>query len=140
MELPRVGAGSFVEFVAVDRPFSAWIYVLTTPIFGENAWPYHLLLLGLRWMSAFLLWKILRIIWPQNGRQTGWVALLFAIYPGFQQQPIAVQFILHFATLDLTLFSIWQCCVLCRSQEKTGFNRSWPGCITEHFGIEYFMA
>jgi hypothetical protein len=135
------GAGSFVEFVAVDRPFSAWIYVLTTPIFGENAWPYHLLLLGLRWMSAFLLWKILRIIWPQNGRQTGWVALLFAIYPGFQQQPIAVQFILHFATLDLTLFSIW---AMLRSVQEPGKRRVLTVLVLAAslsiFGIEYFMG
>ena len=135
------GAGSFVDFVAVDRPFSAWIYILTTPIFGENVWPYHLLLLGLRWLSAFLLWKILRIIWPQNRRQTGWVALLFAIYPGFQQQPIAVQFILHFATLDLTLFSIW---AMLRSVQQPGKKRVLTvlglAASLSIFGIEYFAG
>ncbi len=135
------GAGSFVEFVAVDRPFSAWIYVLTTPIFGEASWPYHLLLLGLRWLSAILLWRILRLVWPQNGRQTGWVALLFAIYPGFQQQPIAVQFILHFATLDLTLFSIW---AMLRSVQEPGKKRVLTvlglAASLSMFGIEYFAG
>ena len=135
------GAGSFVDFVAVDRPFSAWIYVLTTPIFGEASWPYHLLLLGLRWLSAILLWKILCLIWPQNGRQTGWVALLFAIYPGFQQQPIAVQFILHFATLDLSLFSIW---AMLRSVQQPGKKRVLTvlglAASLSMFGIEYFVG
>jgi len=135
------GAGSFVDFVAVDRPFSAWIYILTTPVFGESAWPYHLLLLGLRWLSAFLLWKIMRIIWPQKAIQTGWVALLFAIYPGFQQQPIAVQFILHFATLDLTLFSIW---AMLRSVQEPGGKRVLSvlglAASLSVFGIEYFMG
>ncbi len=135
------GAAGFVDFVAVDRPFSAWIYILTTPLFGENAWPYHLFMLGLRWLSVFLLWQILRIIWPQNGRQTGWAALLFAVYPGFQQQPIAVQFILHFATLDLTLFSIW---AMLRSVQLPGKNRLLTifglAASLGIFGIEYFMG
>ena len=47
------GAGSFVDFVAVDRPFSAWIYILTTPIFGETSWPYHVLLLTLPLVERF---------------------------------------------------------------------------------------
>jgi len=135
------GAGSFIDFVAVDRPFSAWIYILTTPIFGETSWPYHLLMLALRWLSAFLLWKILCILWPQHGRQNGWVALLFAIYPGFQQQPIAVQFILHFGTLDLTLFSLW---AMLRSVQEPGKRRVLTvlglAASLSVFGIEYFMG
>lgn len=101
-----LGAGGFGDFVAADRPFSAWIYALTTPVFGESALPYHVLLLVLRWLSAVLVWWVLRLLWPGANRQAGWVALLFAVYPGFLQQPIAVQFILHFSVLDLFLFSL----------------------------------
>lgn len=101
-----LGAGSFWDFVAIDRPFSAWIYVLTAPFFGANALPYHLLLLALRWGSAVLVWHVLRIAWPTAARPAAWTALLFAVFPGFVQQPIAVQFILHFAVLDLYLLSI----------------------------------
>ncbi|MCD4672489.1 MAG: hypothetical protein K8R77_07495, partial [Anaerolineaceae bacterium] len=39
----QFGAGGFIDFVAVDRPFSAWIYMLSTPLFGETIWLYHLL-------------------------------------------------------------------------------------------------
>ena len=102
----QFGAGNFVQFVAADRPFSAWIYVLTSALFGEKVWLYHVLLLILRWISAILFWWILRIVWPEQTRQATWAAVLFAVYPGFRQQPIAVQFILHFSILDLFLFSV----------------------------------
>lgn len=137
----QFGAGGFIDFVAVDRPFSAWIYMLSTPLFGETIWPYHLLLLVLRWLSVFLLWKILRMIWPKNSRQTAWVALLFAIYPGFQQQPIAVQFILHFATLDLSLFSIWAMLrAVQQPQQKRILTVAALAASLGMFGIEYFVG
>lgn len=135
------GASGFVDFVAVDRPFSAWIYILTSPVFGETIWPYHVFLLGLRWLSVFLFWKILCLIWPQHSRQTAWAAMLFAVYPGFQQQPIAVQFILHFATLDLSLFSIW---AMLRAAEQPHQKRVLTvlGLTASlgMFGIEYFIG
>ncbi len=84
-----LGAGGFWEFVAVDRPFSAWVYVLTSSVFGESALPYHVFLLVLRWLGAVLVWWVLRLIWHGATQQASWVAMLFAVYPGFLQQPIA---------------------------------------------------
>lgn len=101
-----MGSASFPAFVAWDRPFSAWIYTFSTALFGESVLPYHLLLLAERWISVFLFWQILKKVWPAADRITSGAVLLFACYPGFHQQPIAVQFILHFASLDLCLFSI----------------------------------
>jgi hypothetical protein len=112
-----MGPASFPAFVAWDRPYSAWIYMLTTAVFGEAVLPYHILLLLERWLSVFLFWKILTRVWPSAKRMNSWAVLLFAVYPGFQQQPIAVQFILHFASLDLCLFSIW-CMIRHLSLEK----------------------
>ncbi len=81
--------------------------MLTSSVFGESVLPYHILLLLERWVAVFLFWRILSLVWPAAKRINSWTAILFAVYPGFQQQPIAVQFILHFASLDLCLFSIW---------------------------------
>lgn len=38
--------------MAPDRPFSAWVYMLVTPLLGEAPWAYHLLLMLLRWGAA----------------------------------------------------------------------------------------
>lgn len=100
------GPTFFIDFVAWDRPFSAWIYLLTTPLFGENIMLYHIFMLILRWMSAVLLWWVLRMVWKKHEWQVAGVAILFAIYPGFRQQPLPLEFILHFSSLNLFLLSV----------------------------------
>ena len=99
------GAQSFPLFTRTDRPHSAWIYILTSALFGESALAYHILMLALRWLSAFLFWRVLA---DAFGRKNAVYAavFLFAVYPGFQQQPIAVEFIMHFTSLVLVLLSI----------------------------------
>ncbi len=99
------GPEGFTLFTKWDRPFSAWVYILASAVFGENVLCYHLLLLVQRWLAVFLFWKILSGIWGENTCVQASV-LLFALYPGFLQQPISVQYIMHFASLDLVLFSI----------------------------------
>lgn len=135
------GAGSFVDFVAIDRPFSFWIYLISTPIFGEHPWLYHVLLLVLRWLSALFIWWILRLIWPKHTRQVAWVALLFALFPGFRQQPIAVQYILHFGTLDFTLLSLAAMLWAIRDPKhfRLFMSLSMLGALFV-FGMEYFTG
>jgi len=140
------GSLSFPEFVAWDRPHSAWIYMAASALFGENVLPYHLLLLAQRWISVFLFWKILELVWPASNRLISWAVLLFAIYPGFKQQPIAVQYILHFASLDLCLFSIW--CMLKSAAAETVQKRfatvltilGVAAALLAHFSCEYFIG
>ena len=94
------------EFASIDRPFSAVFYAMATALLGESVLAYHLLLLALRWFSAALLWWVLRLVWPERGRLAALAAALFAVYPGFRQNPIALEFVLHFFVLDLFLLSL----------------------------------
>ena len=100
------GPGSFDLFQRTDRPHSAWIYLLTTSVFGESPLAYHLFVLLLRWLAVILFWRVLTKAFGEH-RSVNTAALLFAVYPGFQQQPIAVEFVMHFASLALALFSLW---------------------------------
>ena len=83
------GAGSFPLFTRWDRPHSAWIYVLTTALFGESPLGYHLYVFVMRWLAAWLFRSVLLRIFGQE-KTAGIASLLFAVYPGFQQQPVAV--------------------------------------------------
>lgn len=113
------GSESFTLFTHWDRPYSAWIYVLTSALFGESPLPYHIYLLVLRWLSAFLFWKVLSTAFGAH-KTTDAAALLFATYPGFQQQPIAVEFVMHFISLALVLVSLYlmQTAYFCKSWQK----------------------
>ena len=136
-----LGSGSYVNFVAADRPLSAWVYILTTSLLGEKVWAYHVLLLILRWLGAVLLWQILLQIWPKAHKQVTWVAFLFLVYPGFQQQPLPLEFVLHFTVLDLFLLSLLS---MVWSVKKSGWY--WPLtilaviCSASMFSLEYFLG
>lgn len=101
------GAKSFIEFVRWDRPFSAWVYVLSGAAFGTSVTMYHVLILAQRVIAAILFFATFRILFPKRRLAVAAASFLFALYPGFKQQPIAVQFILHFASMDLCLLSMW---------------------------------
>lgn len=137
-----LGATSFPQFVAVDRPFSGWVYLLAMPLFGTTIWLYHALLLALRWLSAVFLWWVLRLIWRNHPRQVAWVAMLFAVYPGFQQQPIAIQYILHFSVLNLFLLSL--ATMLLAAKNPKGFaawiSLSVLSAVIGLFTMEYFAG
>ncbi len=99
------GSESFTLFTQTDRPFSAWIYILTSSLFRESPIYYHIYLLVFRWLSAFLFWRILSDSF-ENKKIPLTAALLFSTYPGFQQQPISVEFVMHFTSLVLVEFSL----------------------------------
>ena len=100
------GPSGFPEYVASDRPFSAWIFMLTTALFGNRAIGYHLLALVLRWASAVLFLKILNLLLPRNKNFSFLAASIFLVYPGFLQQPIALIYNHHLSVLCLFLSSI----------------------------------
>jgi hypothetical protein len=100
------GLAGFPEYVASDRPFSAWIFMLTTGLFKFNPLGYHLLAFSLRFISVVLFYQILKEIWPDNPDFSFFASSIFAIYPGFLQQPIALIYCHHLSVLDIFLLSI----------------------------------
>ncbi|MDO9546249.1 MAG: hypothetical protein Q7J07_05815 [Pelolinea sp.] len=102
------GPQGFPDFVASDRPFSAWIFSATTFLFGFNPIGYHILALILRWICAVLFYEIIRLVWKENNKIFFLTASsIFTIYPGFLQQPIALIYIHHFIVFVFFLLSIY---------------------------------
>lgn len=89
------GPLGFTTFVVGDRPFSALFYIITSALFGDNILPYHLLNLFLRFFTSWSMFWFVKQLWPDNYEKLVWVPFLFAVYPGFRQQPIAVIYGLH---------------------------------------------
>ncbi len=106
-QLSAFGPGGFPEYVASDRPFSAWIFMLTTWLFRFEPIGYHLLAYTLRFGASVLFYAILKLLWPENSifRQFG--TAIFTVYPGFLQQPIALIYNHHLSVLCLFLGSIF---------------------------------
>ncbi|MCI0519990.1 MAG: hypothetical protein L0Z70_06990 [Chloroflexi bacterium] len=96
----------FIQVFASDRPTLGWLFSLTTRWLGENPAAWQVFGFFTRWASALAFWQLLRSLWPRHPRQTGWAAALFAVYPGFSQQYIAVTYSHVFIVQALTFLSL----------------------------------
>jgi hypothetical protein len=90
-----LGAEGFIQFYQHDRPISAWTYIVTFPILGSTPLHWQVFTLALRAAAAVMMWATLANLWPRQRAQTATAAFLFAIYPVFIQQPIAVAYSQH---------------------------------------------
>ncbi len=99
------GPQSFHDSFALDRPLLAWIFRLTTALLGESTIAWQIFGIFTRWLTTLAFWWVLRLLWPKNLIQVTWAAFLFAIYPGFKQQYIAVTYSNAFIIYGLFLVS-----------------------------------
>jgi hypothetical protein len=100
------GPKSFIPLFASDRPLIGYQFALLYPILGNSPLPWHLFALILRLLTVFSLFWLLRMIWPDKLFETTAATLLFAVYPGFLQQPQALTFQVHLLALLLAIVSI----------------------------------
>jgi hypothetical protein len=91
---------------AENRPLMDLLFRIAAPIFGDVPWHWHVFGLIARWASALSLWWAFRQVWPERRREAAWLAMLFAVYPGFQQQSISVVYSHYFVVLTMALLSI----------------------------------
>lgn len=100
-----LGPSSFKEAFALDRPLLAPIYLLTTTLIGNSPLHWQIFAVFTRWLACVALWLTLRGLWPEKPLQTAAAASLFAVYPGFRQQYIAITYGNAFILLTLYLAS-----------------------------------
>lgn len=100
------GSARFMDVFAIDRPFRGYFVGWLFDLFGTQALWYTYAAFLARLLSAFGLFRLIRRVWPavQNAALLG--ALLFLIYPGFLDQPNALDYQSHQWSLVLAVFSI----------------------------------
>jgi len=101
-----LGPSSFREAFAVDRPLLAWVYMVTTSLLGDSPTSWQVFAIMARWFACVALWWSLRGLWPHKTVQITTIALLFVIYPGFQQQYIAITYGNGFTVYAIFLVSL----------------------------------
>jgi hypothetical protein len=108
----QLGADGLARYFSTNRPFFGAIVQMTAPLLGAVPWRWHVFILLVRCANAISLWWLLRLVWSRRGQFALWVSLLFLLYPGFDQQAIAINystyFIIHtclFLSLGFTLLA-----------------------------------
>ena len=136
------GIQAYWDFYQYDRPFSAWTYVVFTPILGTSPFAWQIFTLLLRWLTAVLLWASLKLIWPKKDREIFWIALLFAVCPIFLQQAVAVAYNQHWICYLLYFLSLY---LMLRAQQEPRRFYLWTALalvssLIQLLTMEYFLG
>lgn len=100
------GFQKIVEIFTTDRPVVGYIYAWTYSLFGDIPLNWNIFSAVLRYISFLSMFWILNIIWRGRIFSNTLITILFAVYPGFLQQPNANTFSNLFITFALALISI----------------------------------
>jgi len=98
-----LGKPGLFDYFATNRPFLAYVYSVTTTLFGTHPLAWHLFALLMRWLTALSLLWMLRQVWPERPRETFLATVFFLVYPGFNQQAVAITYS-HFFLAETLLF------------------------------------
>ena len=85
-----LGPLGYIGVLSSDRPFLGIIYTLTTSVLKLVPYQWQIFGLLTRWLTTWSVYWTLKNLWPKQTEKIAWISILFAIYPGFKQQPISV--------------------------------------------------
>ncbi len=97
---------AYWDYFLYARPLTSWIYILLSPIVGMNPVAWQTINILFRWAGLVGFWCALRLVWPKNSFEIGWICLLLAVYPAFTQHSVAVTYTRHFACIALFALSL----------------------------------
>ncbi len=101
------GATKFIDIYSVDRPFIGYLFSwVFYPLFGNAALPWIISAYLIRLAGALTAYWLLSLLFPRQKLAGLFSASLFIIFPGFLQQPNAIQYQPHLLNLTLALLSI----------------------------------
>jgi len=101
------GSEGLGRYFSTNRPIWGLLFQLSNSLLGEAPWQWQLFGLFWRWLSAVLLWMILRNVWPGQSFAAVLASLACLVYPGFGQQPIAMVYGHFFLVMCLFFFSVY---------------------------------
>ena len=100
------GLSAILRLFQSDRPLIGWTYALLFKMIGANVLLWQLYALLLKILSGLAVLWLLRLVWPERRLETTFTALLFALYPGFFQQPVAATFNIDLLGLNAVFISM----------------------------------
>ena len=104
----RRGLDSLWElFVFDNRPFASIIFMLGFRLWGFQPVMWQIYSFVMRTLTVIFVWLIFKEIWPNRKTEAAWTAILFAVYPLFKLQPLALIYSIHWTGFLFYSLSIW---------------------------------
>src|SRR5512132_988667 len=82
----ELGPEAMTRYFSTNRPVWGLLYQLTTRLLPQVPVYWQIFALLWRWLGAVAVWGIVRELWKDKPRFALSVALLYLLYPGFNQQ------------------------------------------------------
>ena len=114
----RLGPEALTKTFSTSRPFWGMIYQVTMPLIGPHPWRWQLLMVIMRWLTAVLVWMLLRQVWTKDERPALWASLLFLVYPGLGQNFISLMYTHFYIVLNCFLFSLYLSILAIRQPDR----------------------
>ncbi|HEX9028112.1 MAG TPA: hypothetical protein VF823_02980 [Anaerolineales bacterium] len=129
-------------FLYDSRPYAFYFYAAGFKLLGFSALPWQIFSLVLRFLAVVLFWFCFRALWPDHEREAAWVAILFAVYPLFQQQQLSIAYSLHWFGYSLYAFSLWMMVLSVKRPERFWLFTvlSLAASLLHLFFLEYFAG
>jgi hypothetical protein len=136
----QLGPEALTRYFSTNRPIWGMLYQLTTSFIPHEPIYWQAFALFWRWLGAVVVFSIVEKLWKDKPRFALGVALLFLVYPGFNQQWSAFLYSHFFIVLFFFLYSNL---LMLRAIEepKRAFRHTFPGMIFSALNLwmmEYF--
>ena len=82
----ELGPAAMTRYFSTNRPVWGLLYQITTRLIPQVPAYWQIFALIWRWLGAIAVWAIVRELWKDKPRFALGIALLFLLYPGFNQQ------------------------------------------------------
>ena len=82
----ELGPEAMTRYFSTNRPVWGLLYQLTTRLIPQVPAYWQIFALIWRWLGAVAVWAIVRELWKDKPRFALSIAILFLLYPGFNQQ------------------------------------------------------
>ena len=103
----ELGPQAMAQYFSTNRPVWGWLYQVTTRLIPQVPVYWQIFALLWRWLGAVVVWGIAHELWKDKPRIALAIAMLFLLYPGFNQQWGAYLYSHFFIVLFFYLYSIY---------------------------------
>jgi hypothetical protein len=102
----ELGPAALAEYFSAKRPAWSYLYQVTSTLLPQLPVYWQVFALLLRWAGALVLYILLQRLLPQRARMALGIALLFLVYPGFDQHFASYLYSHFYIVLFFFLFSL----------------------------------
>lgn len=102
----KQGVTGIIASFQTDRPIAGYVYAIFYPLLGNAPLGWHVASFLLRLGGAYAFFWLVRMLWPEQKMLTTAAAALFTVYPGYLQQPNAVNKMFWHTAWFTSLFSL----------------------------------